>query len=153
MVVHATSSDRAFYITCFFLQPPLFKILERSSKLTVFWVPQPDFSNPQISFSSRSILLHTKWVEDHVLWLFSCSCPWWRAFTALLLYSQVVRSDNPPLSMKQALEILAQPNIHRLFLIYFISRAQRTNSFPLCFILTLFCLFVPIFGQCEGSMH
>lgn len=69
----------------------------------------------------------------------------------LAMFTQAAQSDNPPSSLKWALETLAQPNIHRWFLLSFISQAQRTNSFPLCSILTLFCLFVPILGQCEGS--
>jgi len=69
----------------------------------------------------------------------------------LAVFTQAAQSDNPASSLKQALGTLAQPNIHRRFLLSFISQAQRTNSFPLCSILTLFCLFVPILGQCEGS--
>lgn len=58
-------------------------------------------------------------------------------------------SGNPPSSQKQALEVPAQPNIQTSPQIAFISQAQRTNSFSSCSILTLFCFFVPILGQCE----
>lgn len=69
----------------------------------------------------------------------------------LAVFAWVALSGNPPSSMKQALETLAQPNIHRWLLISFISRAQWTNSFPLCSILTLFRFFVPILGQCKEN--
>lgn len=56
-----------------------------------------------------------------------------------------------PIIYETSPRTLAQPNIHGWFLLSFISKAQRKTSLPLCSILTLFYLFIPILGQCEGS--
>lgn len=67
-----------------------------------------------------------------------CVCAW------------AAQSGNPTSSQKQALEVPAQPNILKSLQIAFISQTQRTNSFTVCSILTLFYFFFPILGQCEG---
>lgn len=115
---------------------------------------------------------HTESGQAHIPWLLNC-LSWGKYYLlpmielvigappgpfleglqhgTLAVIPEVAGSDNPPSSTKRALETLAQPNIHGWLLVSFISQAQRTNSFPLCSILTLFCLFVPILGQREGS--
>lgn len=94
----------------------------------------------------RQILLFCQWpscYQEHRLGLCRGAFP--------AVFTRLAWSDNPPSSTERALETLARPSIQGWFLLSFISRAQRTNPFPLCSILTFFCLFVPILGQCEGS--
>lgn len=68
MAVHVTSSDRVFYMTCFFLQLPVFENLAHPSKLSVCWVLQP---GPPTNLMSPDLF--------PLLGLFNCTPHEWKS--------------------------------------------------------------------------